>query len=100
MFAHFLQIAAKHLQHIHRVFKVLLVHVRLVVFNIRLDILDKTFREFCEVINVVQRVQDTVNKSLSKLTHCSHLLEFHHLISTLLNKLLQSDLIILEFTKS
>ena len=73
MLAYFLQVAVQHIEYIHGVFVVLLVHVVLVVLDVGLDVLDQSLREFREVVDVVQGVQYAVDESLGQFTHRGHL---------------------------
>ena len=75
----------------------------LLVLDVGLHILYKSFGEFGEVIDIVQRVENAVDESLGEFTHGSHLLLLNELFlgalhfgRTLLNNLLKHDLITLQ----
>ena len=80
MLTHLLQVASQHTQNVDGVFVVLAVHLVLVVLDVCLNILDQSFGEFRKVIDIVQRVQDAVDKSLRQFTDGSHLLLTYQLI--------------------
>ena len=70
------------------------------ILHIGLDILHETLREFGEVVDVVQWVQDTVDETLRQLTCCSHLLQTDDLCRTFLYHFLQMDLVLLQFAQT
>ena len=74
MLTHLLQVTTQHTQNVDGVFVVLIVHLVLVVLDVRLNILDQSFGEFRKVINIVQRIQDAVNQTLRQFTNGSHFL--------------------------
>ena len=91
--AHFLQIAFQHVQHVHRVIIVLFIHMLFLVLHIGPDVTYKAFRQFGEVDDVVQRVEDTVYESLRQFAGRRHLLQSHDLRRAFLHDFLQPVLL-------
>ena len=72
--ANFLQIAFQHAQHIFCVFIILFIHVVFLVIDIGLNVFHESFRQLREVIDIVERVENTVDQALCQFTDSGHLL--------------------------
>ena len=68
----------------------------LFVLDVGSDVAHEPLRQFGEVVDVVQRVQDAVYESLRQLTHRSHLLQAYHLGGAFADDALQTVLISFE----
>ena len=74
MLTNFLKITVEHTQHIYCIFIILLIHVVFFVLDIGLNVFHESLRQLREIIDIVERVEDTVDQSLCQFTDGGHLL--------------------------
>ena len=74
MLANLLQIAFQHTQDVFRIFVIIFIHIVFLVIDIGLNVFHESLRQLREVIDIVERVEDTVNQTLCQLTDSGHLL--------------------------
>ena len=72
--SHFLQVSAQHVEYVHGVVVGVGGDIVLLVAYVFDGVSNEILRELCEVVDVVQRVEDAVDESLCELSHGGHLL--------------------------